>query len=362
MAGPITSLTPAPQVISNAPTSLALPLGPTPFDPIETLPPAAAEKLRLLRQRSADTHAVIPMHEDIREAIADRTAAEQRLRQLTDHPQNQGFGLRADNAGVVAQKKLVDKLADDLRRLQELQQVRTAAWQSASGALAACEAWLKSGRPGGTSLAEYDDGPEPKPNKGETILDAVARLRRRGRELRADAARIAASQFPAAYTKEKMRRQIAQLAEQGCPDVSLLVEHDRDITFPTQRLTSEVHGEHRQLAFTQVADGTGLVAWMFQDALVERLDALIDAEMDTGATPLSHEERERRTAEVLGDLLSVERDESWFVWMGQSQGLPCEHRPDVSVLALLSIDLVTVPRPDASPPTTAGLSWPWPHR
>jgi hypothetical protein len=60
---------------------------------------------------------------------------------------------------------------------------------------------------------------------------------------------------------------------------------------------------------------------------------------------------------VQADLLSVERDESWFVWQAQSQGLPVEHRADISPLALLGLKLVTTPRADGTPPTTPGYSW-----
>ena len=36
---------------------------------------------------------------------------------------------------------------------------------------------------------------------------------------------------------------------QGAPDVSLMVEHDGRLIWPSQRLTSEVHAERRLLAF-----------------------------------------------------------------------------------------------------------------
>ena len=107
----------------------------------------AQERLRLLRQRAIDSHALVPQFEQIREASADRVSAEQRLRQLQAPAGEGGFSMPADNPGVVAQQKLVAKLTDDLRRLQELQTLRTAAWHAASGATAACEDWLRVGRP-----------------------------------------------------------------------------------------------------------------------------------------------------------------------------------------------------------------------
>ena len=41
---------------------------------------------------------------------------------------------------------------------------------------------------------------------------------------------------------------------------------------------------------------------------------------------------------MLGDLLAVERDEAALVWTAQSQGMPVEHRADISPLALLGLN------------------------
>jgi hypothetical protein len=85
MAGPITQLTTAPIIGITEPSTFTLPPGPPSFDPIETLPPAAADKLRALRQHAADAPAVVPVFEDVRLASADRVAAEQRLRSGASH-------------------------------------------------------------------------------------------------------------------------------------------------------------------------------------------------------------------------------------------------------------------------------------
>jgi hypothetical protein len=103
-------------------------------------------------------------------------------------------------------------------------------------------------------------------------------------------------------------------------------------------------------------DTVALVAWLHKDALIAALDREIASEADDKAA-LSHEAREKAVAETQADLLAVERDESWFVWQAQSQGLPVEHRADISPLALLGLKLVTAPRADPSPETSPGLSW-----
>jgi hypothetical protein len=351
-----TGFTPAPA--NPQPFSAGVQLQPQ-FDVIELLPPAAQELLRLLRQRAADAHALIPTGFDVQTASAERVAAANALRRLTDHPQDGGFGLKDDGGDrrVIDAQRTLAKATDDFERIKQRSDDRAAAWHAASGALAIAEPWLKSGRPGGTTLAECD-WPEPKLLKGETALDAIERLRRRCRELKADLHRIASAPFPSAYCKQQMRGQIEALAMQGAPSASLLIEHDGKIEFQTQSVRSEMYGEQRQAAFAEISDTVALVAWLHKDALIAALDREIASEADDKAA-LTHEARQKAEAETMADLLAVERDESWFVWQAQSQGLPIEHRADISPLALLGVRLVTTPRADGllpSSPERAGFN------
>ena len=214
---------PEPVSIVPAPTQTVTASQPLPgayhtvpsFDVTELLPERCADLLRALRQRAADAHAVIPEFETVRQASMDRINAENALRRLTDHPQDFGHNLKPDNPTVIAAQRTLGKLTADFERLKQLQEVRAAAWQTASGALAAVESWLKDGRPGSTVLEAVEVEP-PKLAKGEDVLSGVERLRRRGRELKADLARISAAPFPSSYAKAQMRRQIDALAMQRC--------------------------------------------------------------------------------------------------------------------------------------------------
>ena len=100
------------------------------FDPIELLPPAAAEKLRMLRQRSADMRSFRRSRMSARRPT--RIEAENALKRLTDHPQDFGFNLPPTDPRVVAANKHLAKVTADLERLKERSEVRTAAWQAAS--------------------------------------------------------------------------------------------------------------------------------------------------------------------------------------------------------------------------------------
>jgi hypothetical protein len=261
-AGPA-GFPPAPLVATVAPAELPGAVHAQPqFDPVDRLArvPAAADKMRLLAQRSDDHHAIIPEFETVREASMAKIAAANALKRLTDHPQDGGFGLKDDDRRVIVATKDLEKATADFKRLQELQEVRTAAWRTVSQAKAACEDFLRHGVPGNCTIEAAVEVEPPKLLKGETVLDAIERHRRRGRELKADLHRIASAPYPSSYAKAKMREQVERLAQIGTPDCSMLIEHDKDVAWATQRVTSEVHAERRLLAFSETADAVALVA------------------------------------------------------------------------------------------------------
>jgi hypothetical protein len=348
-----TGFTPAPA--NPQPFSVGMHLQP-PFDPIEQLAhiPAAAEKMRLLGQRSDDQHAVIPEFETVRAASMRKIEAANALKRLTDHPQDGGFGLKDDDRRVLEAQRTLDKDTREFELIKQRSEDRTAAWRTTAAPVATCADFLRHGVPGNCKLEAVEVQP-PKLNKGETVTDAIEHLRRRGRELKADLHRIQSAPYPSSYAERQMIAQVEALAMQGAPSVSLLIEHDGKIVWQTQQMQSTVYNaQPRAVAFTEVPDAVALVAWLHKDALIAALGREIASEADDKAA-LTHEARQKAEAETMGDLLAVERDESWFVWQAQSQGLPVEHRPDISPLALLGVRLVTTPRVTEAPETSRGF-------
>jgi hypothetical protein len=338
-------LQPAPVTTVNEPVTFDGPQSMSQnFDPADLLPAGARERLEKLRVRASEAHALTVPFSDLQDLNAERIKAEQRLERLVGHPSTGGFGLKPDDdARVTAQTKLVKKLTGDVERLNQRSEARAAAWRTASGALQNIEQWLRHGKPHGTVLQDFEGEP-PKLNKNETIVDAISRLQRRNRELKADLARIAAAPMPSSHCKRRLREQIERLALTGTPDVTMLVEHDRDVSWPMMSVRSQVfNAQPGATAFAEIPDTLAILAFLLKPTLLAALDAQIDAESDDKAA-LSSEDRQQREAEVMGDLLAVERDESHFVWLAQSQNLPCEHRADVSPAAILSVQVVTVPR------------------
>jgi hypothetical protein len=355
MADPATALTPAPAG-GQQPLALAFVPNAPSFDVLELLPSGQpAERLRALRLRAKESHAIIPPHEDIREASAARTNATSSLKRLLAPAGEGGFRLKPDDPRVVAAQRTLEKATDEFHRLLTRQTERSAVFQLCSQGLAQVEAWLRDGRPSGTVLEAVEVEP-PKLLKNEDVLSGIERLRRRCRELKADLHRIESAPYPSSHAKAKMREQIAELATQGAPSVSLLVEHDGKVEFQTQRLQSEVfNAQPGAIGYAAIPDVVGLFAWLHRDALIAALDREIAAEADDKAA-LSHTDRELRTSETMSDLLSVERDESALVWLAMDQKLPVEHRADCSPQAVLQVQLVTAPRA-TNGPTSPGHAY-----
>jgi hypothetical protein len=149
---------------------------------------------------------------------------------------------------------------------------------------------------------------------------------------------------------------VEQLAQRGAPDVSLLVEMDRSIEWPVSRVQSEVYGTERALAFHQAVDVVGLLAFLLKPTLNAALDKLVDEASDDKAA-LTHEARQERAAEVMSDLLAVERTEAALTWRAMDEKLPVEFRADINPLAVLQVRLVTVPRAIEGPSTSPGHAY-----
>ena len=94
------------------PISAGMHIQPT-FDPLEILPPAAAEKLRLLRERSSERRDSMISSIELQEVNAERTRAQQHLRRLQAHPQDGGFNLPQTDARVIEAERQVERTTEN---------------------------------------------------------------------------------------------------------------------------------------------------------------------------------------------------------------------------------------------------------
>lgn len=326
---------------NNAPMSLSFYT--TQHDMADYLPAPAADRLRKLRQRIQDKHALTIPFSERHAAHTEKLECENRLKRLTDHRSAGGFELGDDDPRVVDERTKLDKLTAEAKRLDDLDAVRSTQWRESGYVLVNIETRLRDGVPRGCVL-EVLETAAPSLPKGQSLIEAIQARERRIRELQADARRVEASPFPSAYARKRMREKIAVLVERGKPNVSRLVEHDGDIDFvEASHLVPVIGKTEANIAAWQQPDAFLLTCFLNRDALIAALDAEIAAESDD-SNAMTIDQRQKATATLMSDMLACDCELSELIWKAQAEGLAAEFRPDASPLAVLGLALRTVPQ------------------
>jgi hypothetical protein len=323
----------------------------------EEISQAAADRLRALRQHASDCRQMLPDSEELRALYAEKGDHERRKAELLTPAGLGGKGLPEDNRSVLAVLKQLTKVSAEIKRQTDLSEIRSGRWRNAGQLARRVEEWLRDGVPSGCVIREYPAvAVSDVLKKGESIADAVERLKHRRRELKADLHRINSTPFPSADAKAKMRAQIDALAAAGEPYVGSVIEHFGDVGFPTRQMSALVHNSTPgAIAITDEPDAIGLMMWLFRDEIVARLERAIDANADD-ANALSEQQRQVHAAEIGDSMLMIERQLAALVFHAQGRGENVEHDVDADVRALLGIELIAEARalPSGSSPEHTG--------
>jgi len=113
----------------------------------------------------------------------------------------------------------------------------------------------------------------------------------------------------------------------------------------------ELRSAARPVASAEVTDVIATLSWLFLDAMVKRLDAMLAEEADD-ASVLSIPDRQGQALQIQSDLLAAGRDLARVVWRGLDEGLSVWFPQGLSAVAILGAELVTLPagdRPGSSP-------------
>jgi hypothetical protein len=182
----------------------------------------------------------------------------------------------------------------------------------------------------GNAIAEIDV-PTPTLAKGEkTLRDALPRYRDTVSALKAKRKEVEKAPLPAAHAKKLARDQITRLASQGLPQVSALF-HGGEIGWP--RLAPTVAaGSHLQ----QPINAAALAVCLQHEALIQKLEEIIDVNAAAFPNPLTPSERRAALAKIDSDIDTAQRLEAACVEALVAEGHRIFHRPDISVLAVLS--------------------------
>lgn len=238
---------------------------------------------------------------------------------------------RGEKDEIKAVKEELEAAKQALNTLTEQRDKRNAARANAEQVLAQLQPFVMAltdvdrrhqvGRLRPVTEANY------KLKKGETIIDAVERLRSEIGRIQSEIGRLRQAPLPPNEIKNKIRYEVDKLAQAGAP--TLRVDGGKvNLTFPDMVLFSEGAKMAPEKSATQ------LMAWMFRDELLDRL--LEGVDNIEGGIPLS--ERAPREAELRTRMLTLEHEEEHFVEQAQAAGLECHRRVSASPFALLGIE------------------------
>ncbi|MGJ5049947.1 hypothetical protein ACQR09_23010 [Bradyrhizobium oligotrophicum] len=300
-------------------------------DVVDELPPEAAARLRDLRQRRDDVSVLMrSAFEQWQDLHLEAQRHRNRIRELSGPRGAGGYDLDETDVRVADEQRRLDAKVGELARRAELREVRSARWNDMATLVTCCEGWIRQHGPTGLHPPI-----QPELKKGETALDAIERLRRRGRELRADLQRAQAAPWPSTIAKQRMRETISKLAAAGRPRADAAVDHNEEVGFPMRSQQVSLIGE-RGLGAFETVDMLGLMAWLHEDAMITALDQEID-ECADDANALTAVQRAEIEAQIQADVLAVERAEAELVWQLLADGAAVMHRPDIHPAALLGL-------------------------
>ena len=159
--------------------------------------------------------------------------------------------------------------------------------------------------------------------------------------LKANLHSVRSAPRPAAHAKAMLRAEIERLAEMGKPDVFGMIEHGEPINWPKLHLRVDVEGNVlteglptvRGYGSLELAEAVGLVAWLNRDALIAKLDALLDEAADD-QNALSDADRAKQIKILSGQLLDTERAECDLIAIAKGE---VEYRSDTDPRALLGL-------------------------
>ncbi|MBR0717862.1 hypothetical protein [Bradyrhizobium liaoningense] len=163
--------------------------------------------------------------------------------------------------------------------------------------------------------------------KNETAEGALPRFREASVALISERKATAKAARTKEEVKAAMRREIAKLADSGLPTL-LPMFHGAKIAWPQRLFGGGLYN---------VPDGVALVAFLLRDELEARLSKLIDFNASAFPDAMTAEDKEARLAELDSEIDVAERLEAACVEQVIADGGAAHHRPDISILAVLSL-------------------------
>jgi hypothetical protein len=308
--------------------------------PRQRLPEAAAEFVFALEgERSELGTALHALFEQQQELRVQRRDVSMRRELLVGRRGQGGYGLPDDDQRVVDEDLRLARLDRELELLAKRHAAKSHALKVAAGLLGGIDSWLADTV--GRTIVPHS-GPVPQLRKSETFAQAIEARRRRVRELQSDLQKFEAAPRPSAVAKELIRKEVDRHAEIGKPQVESVVDNGEPILWPITGVSRASHGVLK-MPFTHTDnpfDGLAVLCWLHRDAIIEKLQADVDAVADD-AIALTDADRARLIADAKADMLANERDEEVLVRQALAENLNVERRPDCDPRAVLQVEFAS---------------------
>jgi hypothetical protein len=170
---------------------------------------------------------------------------------------------------------------------------------------------------------------EAAPAEGESLLDAVIRVRSEVGMLKSELQWVKAAPPAREEIEAALREEVQRLIFKGTPSVSIV--DGKIVTYWPDAPT--LGGEPGQAIFAPSGSASALLAALFPDEMYKMLSAGLD-QLEGG---ISADERVRRIAELERQILQAEHVEESLVEQALAAGLEVHRRPSMSGWALLGI-------------------------
>jgi hypothetical protein len=179
------------------------------------------------------------------------------------------------------------------------------------------------------------DHPMPIPvlPPGRSAAEAISECRDQISVLRADLHQIDSAIFPAEVVRQRFRQQLNALAERGRPGVLHALETGNPVRFATLLFPAQNYG-----GSIEVEDAAGLLAWACRDQILAAVDAEISA-MQDDENALTESQRNERMADVLEQILDIERQEERIGELIEAAGGDYIRRADADIRAVLCVEV-----------------------
>jgi hypothetical protein len=267
------------------------------------MPAIATRKLGVLERAVTDSEALV------RSTMSAVEAAQTRRADFENLAETQPSKAEAAEREIAA-------LEEEIERLRETMIARQARAATERQVLTQCQGWLQR-----AVSIEIAPTVSAAPDKGETIADAIKRVREQIGELTAELYDLRAAPLTRTELRKRAAALVDELSERGRP-VVMTERGEFDVRW--RRTLSAVPG----MLPTDVA---AMFAWYDPDTLVERLLGEIpDAEGVSAA------ERERREPQLEAQILELERVEEALI----EQTSEVARRPDANPAAILGVTFV----------------------